>query len=125
MELKYPDGHPYAGHTLDLAFVITGEAAPPPDKYPDGHPYAGHTLDLAFVITGEAAPPPDTDWGDADDPTYPTLAPIGASHVIDARVYMGNTVDADLNGQPTPAADGDDNDAEGDDEDTASCLTRR
>jgi hypothetical protein len=38
--LKYPDGHPLAGRTLDLAFVITGEEGPPPQPQacclPDG-----------------------------------------------------------------------------------------
>jgi len=86
--------------------------------YPDGHRYQGESLNLAFVITGEAVPPPDMDWGDAPDPPYPTLAAsIGASHIIDLRTYMGNTVDADPDGQPTAAADGDDTDADGDDED--------
>ena len=87
-------------------------------RYPDGHPYQGHTLDLAFVITGEEAPPPEVDWGDAPDPAYPTLAVNnGASHLIDLRIYMGNTVDPEADGQPTAAADGDDTDPDGDDED--------
>jgi len=86
--------------------------------YPDGHPYHPASLNLAFVITGEPDPEPDMDWGDAPDPTYPTLAAsIGASHIIDPRTYMGATVDMDPDGQPTAAADGDDTDADGDDED--------
>jgi len=98
-----------------------------PLKYPHGHPYAeleNPTLDLAFVITGEAAPPPPVDWGDANDPTYPTLAAnFGASHVIVPRIYMGNTVDPDPDGQPSVAADGDDTDADGDDEDGVTFNT--
>jgi len=87
-------------------------------RYPDTHEFQGESMDLAFVITGEGAPPPPLDWGDAPDPTYPTLsASIGASHVIDPRIYMGLTVDSDPDGQPTAAADGDDTDPDGDDED--------
>ena len=86
--------------------------------YPDGHRYHPASLNLAFVITGEADPEPDMDWGDAPDPTYPTLAAsLGASHIIDPRIYMGATVDMDPDGQPTAAADGDDIDAVIDDED--------
>ncbi|MCK4293034.1 MAG: hypothetical protein KAY65_07540, partial [Planctomycetes bacterium] len=98
-----------------------------PLKYPHGHPYAeleNPTLDLAFVITGEAAAPPPVDWGDAPDPTYPTLAAnFGASHVIVPQIYMGNTVDPDPDGQPSVAADGDDTDADGDDEDGVTFNT--
>jgi hypothetical protein len=76
-----------------------------------GHPYAGQSMDLAFVITGEAAPPPDTDWGDAPDPTYPTLAVnLGASHTIVPFVFMGAGVDGEPDGQPNVGATGDDAD---------------
>ncbi|MBL7152724.1 MAG: hypothetical protein ISS79_03340 [Phycisphaerae bacterium] len=87
-------------------------------KYPPGHEYAEHTMDLAFVITGQGDPEPDIDWGDAPDPTYPTLAAsLGASHAIVPNIFMGNMIDRDPDGQPTPLADGDDNDPDGDDED--------
>ncbi len=60
---------------------------------------------------------PDTfDFGDAPDPTYPTLlANDGARHNYKAP-YMGVGVDSDPDGQPTINADGDDTD-EWDDED--------
>jgi hypothetical protein len=60
------------------------------------------------------------DYGDAPDPTYPTLlASNGARHVIVTGHHMGPTVDAEPDGQPSPLADGDDNNPVGgpDDED--------
>lgn len=57
------------------------------------------------------------DWGDAPDPTYPTLSASGGAYHLISGPFMGNTVDPDLDGQPTPQADGDDLDLQGDDED--------
>ena len=54
------------------------------------------------------------DWGDAPDPTYPTLsASNGAVHKIVAGVYLGpgpqaTSIDAELNGLPNATATGDD-----------------
>ena len=60
------------------------------------------------------------DFGDAPDPTYPTLlANDGARHLIPAApiYYLGATApDLDSDGQPTAAVDGDDLNG-GDDED--------
>ncbi len=48
------------------------------------------------------------DFGDAPDPTYPTLlASDGARHEPGA-VFLGACVDYEVDGQPTAAADGDD-----------------
>jgi hypothetical protein len=59
----------------------------------------------------------DIDYGDAPDPTYPTLlAANGARHAIDGTTYLGTAVDGDPDGQPTAGADGDDLDGT-DDED--------
>jgi hypothetical protein len=63
----------------------------------------------------------ELDFGDAPDPTYPTmLANDGARHVIGPvgtmGVYLGSGVDADPDGQPDLSATGDDNDGN-DDED--------
>ncbi len=59
----------------------------------------------------------DLDFGDAADPTYPTLlVSDGARHVVVSSVYLGNSIDADTDGQPDPNALGDDNDGN-DDED--------
>ncbi|MHC4741220.1 MAG: DUF7901 domain-containing protein, partial [Planctomycetota bacterium] len=86
--------------------------------YPDNHPFHPDSLNLAFVITGEGIPQRDKDWGDAPDPPYATLAAsIGANHIIDGKIYLGNTVDPETDGQPTAAADGDDLDSAVDDED--------
>jgi uncharacterized repeat protein (TIGR01451 family) len=61
---------------------------------------------------------PEFDFGDAPDPDYPTLlGSDGARHKLGGSVFMGATVDMDLDGQPTVDADGDDTDPEGDDED--------
>jgi hypothetical protein len=53
------------------------------------------------------------DYGDAPDPSYPTLATNGASHVISSTLFLGNSVDAETDGQPTSGADGDGNDEDG------------
>ena len=60
----------------------------------------------------------ELDFGDAPDPTYPTLlASNGARHLIGGSLYLGAAVDADPDGQPSATANGDDTDAQGDDED--------
>jgi len=57
------------------------------------------------------------DFGDAPDPTYPTLlANNGAYHIIEPGVYLGKKVDADADGQQDPGATGDDNDGSNDDD---------
>ena len=58
------------------------------------------------------------DFGDAPDPTYPTLlASDGARHVItDGVLRMGSALDADADGLPTAAADGDDSTLTDDDD---------
>lgn len=63
-------------------------------------------MDLAFVINGN----PDTlDFGDALDPTYPTLlASDGARHTVVPGVHLGQLIDTERDGQPGPTALGDD-----------------
>jgi hypothetical protein len=52
----------------------------------------------------------DLDFGDAPDPTYPTLlASNGARHIILPGFMLGSFIDAELDGQPDPLALGDDN----------------
>ena len=54
------------------------------------------------------------DYGDAPDPTYPTLAANGgASHVIMEGFFLGTGVDPELDGQPTTDASGDGADEDG------------
>ena len=49
------------------------------------------------------------DLGDLPDTPYPTLlANNGARHLISATLYLGDRVDAEGDGQPSVAADGDD-----------------
>lgn len=64
---------------------------------------------------------PELDFGDAPDPGYPTwLAMNGARHIIYGgpaiALRMGAKVDADPDGQPTAASDGDDTDGSDDEE---------
>ena len=83
--------------------------------YPEGHLYQGESIDLAFVIT--TTEKDELDWGDAPDPTYPTLlASTGANHLIVPGLYMGLSIDGEPDGQPDANALGDDNDGN-DDED--------
>ncbi len=71
------------------------------------------SLDQAFVITGE----PLADWGDAPDPTYPTLAASnGANHTLGGALMLGATADGEPDGQPNQTATGDDNDGNNDDD---------
>jgi Leucine-rich repeat (LRR) protein len=57
------------------------------------------------------------DWGDAPDPTFPTLAASnGARHKIVPGFYLGYGVDPDVDGQPQTGSVGDDWDGN-DDED--------
>jgi len=78
--------------------------------------------DMAFMIT--SATTPEIDLGDASDPTYPTLLiNNGAAHIIDYTVFLGNSIDAEPDGQPTPDAIGDDNNGSPDDEDGVIFLS--
>jgi len=84
--------------------------------------YVGYTSSITD-INGDVYfdkidnPSIDIDFGDAKDPTYPTLAiSNGASHIIDWVTFLGASVDPEPDGQPDPNALGDDNDGN-DDED--------
>ena len=71
--------------------------------------------DMAFIIT--SVEPPAMDFGDANDPSYPTLIlSDGARHILDGITFLGAGVDPEPDGQPDPNAVGDDNDGN-DDED--------
>jgi len=62
------------------------------------------------------SPASSLDFGDAPDPTYPTLrANNGARHTIVANLFLGRSVDAEPDGKPNATATGDD--ASGADED--------
>ncbi len=69
-----------------------------------------HTMDTGFYL--------DYDFGDAPDPTFPTLlASNGARHIIVDGLRLGANIDAEADGQPTAAHNGDDNNGTPDDED--------
>ncbi len=71
-----------------------------------------------LVQIGDALPGKLEDWGDAADPTFPTLSTnSGASHMIVSNIFLGQWVEPDPDGQPTALADGDDNGDGTDDED--------
>ena len=56
--------------------------------------------------------PTALDFGDAPDPTYPTLlAHNGPRHTIVAGVVLGKAIDSETDGQPNAAATGDDDSA--------------
>jgi len=97
----------------DAACWLDDQTQPPawmPLSYGDGHPWAempDNTLHLAFAISGE--PGAVVDFGDAPDPTYPTLlASNGARHNVVPGLMLGRTVDVEANGQPNAGATGDD-----------------
>jgi hypothetical protein len=80
-------------------------------RYPPMHPYAGESIDLAFVITSEAEEL--LDYGDAPDQPYPTLlVNDGARHVPTGPWLgpAGDNPDDEPDGQPNSTATGDDND---------------
>ena len=67
---------------------------------------------------------PAIDYGDAPDPTYPTLAAsLGARHAIVPGFYLGGRVDREPDGQPDTGAAGDDLDGLPDDEDGVDFVT--
>lgn len=81
-----------------------------PLAYPPQHPLFGQAIDLAFELScTDGEPAPSLDFGDAPDPSYPTLLDHdGARHIVDPAECLGTTVDAEPNGQPDAAAAGDD-----------------
>ena len=78
-----------------------------------------------YMVTIEEAQDDDMyDFGDAPDPTYPTLlANDGARHVIDEDVFLGTLIDAESDGIPDAGAQGDDNSGS-DDEDGVVFTTQ-
>jgi len=83
------------------------------------------TLTCTATAQQPAFRPPDSDFGDAPAP-YPTLLTAnGARHLVLSGFWMGNTADAESNGQPNASASGDDlNPQTGvDDEDGVVFLT--
>jgi len=57
------------------------------------------------------------DYGDAPDPSYPTLFANSGAHHIVGTLFLGNQIDADVDGQPNIQSTGDDTNGTIDDED--------
>ncbi len=67
-------------------------------------------LVLAVALPALADDPIGEDFGDAPDPPYPTYAAsMGAFHPFTTQFKMGALIDGEQDGQPHPAALGDDN----------------
>jgi len=74
-----------------------------------------HEFDYDILVS--TAADPVLDFGDAPDPLYPTLfAANGARHAVVPDFCLGTRVDAELDGLPSAAADGDDADNEADED---------
>ncbi|MEL7240583.1 MAG: GEVED domain-containing protein, partial [Planctomycetota bacterium] len=61
-------------------------------------------------ISGDGDPGDASDWGDAPDSYGTTSAANGAFHRFKPGLSLGDNWDGETNGQPSPRADGDDND---------------
>ncbi|MCK5839169.1 MAG: exo-alpha-sialidase, partial [Bacteroidales bacterium] len=91
------------------------------------------TLCIIFLLLTTLTYSQTIDYGDAPDPKYPNLSIIyptlivngGASHQLDQSTFLGTLCDAELDGQPHPHAQGDDNLGVNDDDGVAftSLLT--
>ncbi|MAE62839.1 MAG: hypothetical protein CMJ18_01085, partial [Phycisphaeraceae bacterium] len=80
--------------------------------------------DVALGVDFGNVPEARVDFGDAPDPTYPTLlSSSGALHpILPGAPVLGELIDGEPDGQPTAAADGDDTDGT-DDEDGVRFTT--
>jgi hypothetical protein len=100
-----PSGQPYISAT---ATDVTEFGTPPNTLV------INNTSEVSASIMATGVP--TLDFGDAPDPTYPTLfAGDGARHQILQNFFLGEGVDSDADGQPNDQASGDDDN--GDDED--------
>ena len=74
---------------------------------------AGYNVAMPSVATGTITND-ELDFGDAPDPTYPTLlASNGARHTAFPGIRLGASIDAEANGQPNAGATGDGADEDG------------
>lgn len=77
------------------------------------HPNYNYTYMQAAIFDMYPVQSNNYDYGDAPDPSYPTLlANNGACHLVSnpTAVYLGTTVDIEPDGQPDINCNGDDND---------------
>jgi len=96
---------PFAGYVWARFTVTEVPVATPWDG--SGSFEDGETEDYLLRIL---EPEPETyDFGDAPDPSYPTLmASNGARHLNDGITFLGALIDAEADGQPGNTALGDD-----------------
>jgi hypothetical protein len=88
-----------------------------PGAYDESHNGEADGIVFSWTSIGEH------DYGDAPDPTFPTLlASGGAAHLLGSGLHLGATVDGEADGQPSANADGDDLDGS-DDEDGVTFST--
>ncbi len=104
-----PNADPAANGDLHDSDGINNSGNVEVDFTTGGSGANNHTYDLGFVNVL-----PTDDFGDAPDPTYPTLAASsGASHTVVVGTFLGSTVDEEPDGQPSAAATGDGSDEDG------------
>ena len=131
------DGAPVVGGVTSPAFTITDVTALPtgessnqdagnayPNNFPDQQ--VDETIDFGFR-------PVPVDYGDLPNSYGTDSASNGPAHTIDPNLYLGGCVDAELDGQPSTDATGDDANAgyytegsctpAGDDEDGVELVT--
>ncbi len=107
---QYPFLPPFIPKTSDLWF---GEYLGLATDYNDAFivhssSYYDQIGDVIFVPWPN--PEPYKDWGDAPDPTFPIMSiNLGASHIYNQAIYLGNQIDAEPDGIPDFFAAGDDN----------------
>ncbi|MEA3487902.1 MAG: GEVED domain-containing protein [Euryarchaeota archaeon] len=83
---------------------------------------------VAFVVSavamiGTAAADRYPDWGDAPDPTYPTLNTSNGANHESSCYYLGVNLDGEVNGQPDSTATGDDTNGSGSDDEDGVTFT--
>ncbi len=99
---------------LPTGFVFTAANQGDDTKDSDADPATGCTGGITLA-SGQDDPTWDagihqyTDYGDAPNSyNATTFAQDGARHIVTSNLYMGDCVDADVDGQPSADADGDD-----------------
>ena len=118
-----------SGSNPGLAFLVPFTSLPGPSAVRLRISSAGGLLPTGLALDGEvedyAVTIDGLDWGDAPDPTYPTLrSKDGPRHVITPGYNLGVYIDHEAEGQPGIGADTDDSDGTGeDDEDGVQFLS--
>lgn len=132
-ELRYPAPHPYAPLSMDLAFAVdtgplletttTTSTTTIPGTTTSTSSSTTTTLVATTTSSSTTTGPVATlDYGDAPDPTYPTLQASNGARHLPGGPWLGDSgdaPDAELDGQQSANALGDDFDGN-DDEDGAT-----